>query len=105
MKQTLELLQSFAVMVLIFTGLTGIAYHLFREGGWIEYITGGIWNFTTRSPLMALGVILGAIALGVIRWRSRKLQHDQGKVGTLVFYVMIAAGAYFLGHLAIWGTL
>ena len=105
MNKTLEYLQSFVVIVLMLSGLTGIAYHLFREGGWLETVTGSIWSFTTRSPLMALVVVAGAIALGVMRWRSRKIQHDQGKAATVVFYVIIAAGAYFLGRLAIVGSL
>jgi uncharacterized membrane protein YhaH (DUF805 family) len=104
-NKTLEYLQSFVVIALLLAGLTGIAYHMFRQDGWIESITGGIWGLTMRSPLMALVVVGGAIALGVMRWRSRKIQRDQGKVATVVFYIIIAAGAYFLGRLAIVGSL
>lgn len=105
MNKTLEFLQSFAVIVLMVAGLAGFSYHLFREGGWLESFTGGIWSFTMRSPLMALAVIVGATALVVVRHRNRKIQRDQGKVATVAFFLIIAAGAYFLGHLAIWGTL
>ena len=105
MKETVEYLESFVVLALMFAGLTGIAYHFFREGGWVETMTGSLWNLTMRSPLMALAVASGSIALWFVWQRNRTSQQQQGKAATVLFYVTIAAGTYFLGHLAIQGSL
>jgi hypothetical protein len=104
-KETVEYLESFVVLALTFAGLTGIAYHMFREGGWVETMTGSFWNLSMRSPLMALAVVAGSIALGFLWQRTRMSEQQQGKAATVVFYVAIAAGMYFLGHLAIQGSL
>jgi len=105
MKRPLEYLESFVVFVLVLTGLTGIAYNLLREDGWLESVTRGIWRLTMRSPLMVSAVIAGAVVFGLIWRRRRKFERQQGRAATFVFYIMISAGAYYLGHLAIRGTL
>ena len=105
MKQTLEYLESFVVTALIVVGLAGIAYHLFREGGWIGTFTGSFWSYTLRSPVMASVAIAGAMVLGFIWRQNRKAERQETKAAAMVFYLMIAAGAYFMGHVAIRGTL
>jgi len=105
LKKALEYLESFAVLALILAGLTGFAYHLFREGGWIESVTGSFWSFTMRSPLIVLVTIAGATVIALIWRRDRKTEQAHGKAATMVFYSMVAAGVYFLGRLAIVGTL
>jgi hypothetical protein len=104
-KHALEYLESFAVMALLVVGLTGGAYHLFRDGGWIDAAGGTLWGFVTESPLTALLLFGCAIALTFMWRQSRKFQRQNGKAATAVFYVMLAAGAWFLGRLLLAGTL
>lgn len=105
MKQILEFLESFVVMALVLAGLAGISYHMFRDGGWMESILGNIWNFQAKYPLIALPVLVGAIILGIM-WRNHRLATGHvGKLPTLLLYLLMAAGAYFIGHYAIRGEL
>jgi len=104
-KQTIEYLESFAVMTLIAMGLTGAGYHLFRDGGWVESASGSLWTFITNSPLMALGLILCSAILTWMWRHNRSFQQQNGKTATAAFYVMLASGAYFLGRLILVGTL
>jgi hypothetical protein len=85
-------------------GLTGAAYHLFRDGGWVEAAGGGLWGFITNSPLMALALIVCALILTYLWRHGRSFQRQNTQVATGVFYVMLAAGAYSLGRLIIVGT-
>ena len=104
MKQTFEYLESLAVMALLATGLTGAAYHLFRDGGWMETAGGSLWTFITNSPLMALA-LLGSSVILTHMWRhSQSFQRQNATAATGAFYVMLSAGAYFLGRLLIVGT-
>src|SRR5262245_55963597 len=105
MKQTVEYLESFAVMALIGMGITGASYHLFRDGGWMESTAAGLWEFIVDYPLLAIAAFLSAAAL-TWRWRhSRQFQRQNEKAATAAFYVMIAAGMFFVGRLVIDGTL
>ncbi|MCC7483506.1 MAG: hypothetical protein IT529_00825 [Burkholderiales bacterium] len=104
MKQALEYLESFAVLVLILVGLTGFAYHLFREEGLANTVTCGIWDFIMASPFIAFVVLVCASTLGFVWRRNRRAQREQGKAATVVFYAMIASGVYFLGKLVIFGS-
>jgi hypothetical protein len=88
---------TFVVFVLVVTGLTGIDYNLFREVGWIESVF--------SHPLVLLFVIVGAVILGVMWSRDTKTELRSQVVPNLLFYLMVAAGVYFIGHLAITGTL
>ena len=104
MKQTFEYLESLAVMALMAMGLTGAAYHFFRAGGWVETAGGSLWTFIINSPLMALGLLGCSVVLTYLWRHSQSFQRQNAKSATGVFYVMLAAGAYFLGRLFIVGT-
>ena len=60
MKQFLEYAESFAVIVIVLFGITGISYHLFRDDGWIEAVAGYVWDVSVQYPLIALPVIVAA---------------------------------------------
>jgi uncharacterized membrane protein len=104
-KQALESLESFAVIALLLIGLTGAAYHLLRDGGWLEAAGGSLGTFIMNSPLMALAVIVCAVVLNYLWRQSRRFRQQNGKAATAVFYLMMAAGAFFLGRLMLVGSL
>jgi hypothetical protein len=105
MKQAVMCLESFAVMGLVGTGLTGGAYHLFREGGWLEMAGASLWAFIENSPMMALVAVLSAVVITWLWRRSKQYERQNGTAATGAFYVMLAAGAYFAGHLVMSGGL
>ena len=105
MKQTVECLESFAVMALLGTGLTGAAYHIFRDGGWLEAAGASLWAFVLDAPLMALAALGSAFAITWLWRRSRRYERQNGAAATGVFYIMLAAGAYFVGHIIVAGSL
>ena len=104
MKQTIVYLESFGVMALMAMGLTGAAFHLFRDGGWVESAGDSLWSFIIDSPLMALGLIVCSTLLTCLWRHSRSFQRQNTQVATGVFYVLLASGAYFLGRLIVVGS-
>ena len=96
MKQYLEYLESFAVIVLVLFGIGGFSYHLFRDDGWVESIAGNLWDVSVQYPLIALPVIVAAVFLGK-KWNEARIIH--GRTTTLpdyVIYALMAAGLVFI---------
>ena len=105
MKQAVLYLESFAVMGLLAMGLTGAAYHIFRDGGWLEAVGANLWAFVLDTPLVALAAFGRAMVITWLWRRSRQYERQNGTAATGVFYVMLAAGAYFAGHFVVAGSL
>ena len=105
MKEFLVYLESFVVMALVLTGLAGIAYNLFRDGGWIEKGLGNAWDYTMQYPLILIFVAVGAFILARW-WRQDHATRGHNRLApTIVLYTIMAAGAYFVVHFALYGTL
>ena len=105
MKQAVVYLESFAAMALLATGITGAAYHIFRDGGWLEAAGANLWAFVVDEPFMALAALASAVVITWLWRRSRSYERQNGTAATGAFYVMLAAGAYFVGHFVFAGTL
>ena len=105
MKEALIYLQSLAVMALVLMGLTGISYNLFREGGWIENVLGNVWGYTMQYPLIVIFVIVAAILLGSWWRHDHKTRGHKRLAPTIVLYLIMAAGAFFIGRLILYGKL
>ena len=105
MKQVFEYLQSFVTIGLILSGLGGLSYHLFRDGGWVEKGLGKLWDFGFEYPLMAVPVIIGAFVFGNM-WRNDNLTKGRkSRLPDLIIYSLMAFGAYFIGHYLYTGSL
>ena len=105
MKQAMMCVESFLVMSLVGTGLTGGAYHLFREGGWLERAGSSLWLFIEESPMLALVAVLSAVVITWLWRRNRQYEKQNATAATGAFYALLAAGAYFAGHLVLSGSL
>ena len=102
MKQSV---QAFGVMLLVLTGLGGVIYNLFRDEGWLEMVVSGAFNYAMESPL-ALGFMVCLTVFLIVWWRHDRITRGRhGKGPTYVLYAIMAAGAYFLGKLALMHTL
>ena len=103
MKETLVFLQALGMMVLVFSGLAGIAYNVFRDGGWLEAAVSNV--YAMKYPLLMIFII--ACGIVVIKlWRYDHSTHGHKRKGpTVVLYALMVAGAYYIGHFATYGTL
>lgn len=105
MKQVVEYLESFAMIGLVLAGIGGISYHLFKEEGWIEMALGNILDIHVQYPLIAIPLTIAAILLGKM-WRDNRLARGRhSKIPDLFIYGLMAAGVYFIGYYAIYGSL
>ena len=106
MKLLREFLESFVVVVLVIAGLVGISYHTFKGGGWFEAAFGRFMQFIFERPSVSVPIIL-AVSFALAYWHDKRVA--KGKHGkrlpTFILYVLMAAGAYFIGRYAIVGTL
>ena len=105
MKELFSNVQSFIVMTLVLMGLVGLSYNMFREGGWIEKAVGSAWDYTLRYPLIvAVAAVLGIVLW--LWWRYDRVTRRHKRVApTIVLYAIMAAGAYFVGHVVLFGSL
>ena len=105
MKQAYEYLTSLATIALVVAGLGGLAFHAFRESGWISAALGGLWSFEMDYPLVAVPLTIAAIAV-FFAWRNHHLVHGGvNRVPALLVYCLMAAGAFFIGQFALNGSL
>lgn len=105
MKQVLDYLMSFAVVALVLAGIGGLSYHLFKEEGWIELVLGNVWEAHVQYPMIAIPLTIGAIVLGKL-WRDNRLARGRvSRVPDLFIYLLMASGAYFIGHYVLYGSL
>jgi len=105
MKELYSRLESVVVMLLVLIGLTGLSYNLFRADGWVERALGNAWDYTMRYPLI-VGVVFVAALLLSLWWRHDRVSRGHKRMApTIVLYLIMAAGAYYIGHLILFGTL
>lgn len=105
MKQLWDYLESFVVIALVIAGLAGILYNLLREGGWVGLALSEFWEFQFSNPVFAIPATI-VVILFAIWWRDRRVAKGKiSRIPTFFLYALMAAGAYFIGHYAIQGTL
>ncbi|MGH8703138.1 MAG: hypothetical protein ACREVR_18450 [Burkholderiales bacterium] len=96
MKQFLEYVESFAVIILVLFGITGFSFHLFKDDGWIEAVVGNLWDVSVQYPIIALPVIVAAVVLSKT-WNQARLAHGYvSKLPDFAIYALMAAGAVFI---------
>jgi hypothetical protein len=95
-KQILEWIQSFATIGLIIAGLGGLAYHMFRENGWLGTALGKVWDVNMENPVIAIPVTLGLLFLGKLWYDNNRTKGHTSKLPDVLIYVIMAAGVYFI---------
>lgn len=88
-------------MVLMLIGISGIAFELFRENGWLSKLLGGIINSTTNILLIAV-ILLGLWLLN--RWISSPNKSETKRIGDIPMYAMMAVGTFYLYRLFTYGS-
>lgn len=102
----LAFLESFVMVVLVLAGLVGIFHSLLRAGGWLD----SVWNYL--APIfftnVTASIIIGGIAIVAIAWwHDRHIYKGKynKRLPTIVLYVLMASGVYYIARYAILGTL
>ena len=58
MRALFNLLGTLLVGGLILLGIGGVAYHLFRENGWLSQGLGALWEAHYEAPFMTLTLLI-----------------------------------------------
>ena len=102
MKQILVVLEAMVTLVLVVVAIAGVAYHSFREEGWVSQGFGKISAAYINHPLIALAVTIAAF-FAFRAWRNRKIRGERTKFFDYVVYALMAVGIYFVGHYTLTG--
>ena len=96
MKQIFEYIQSFLTIGLLLAGLGGVAYHLFKENGWLGRILGKIWDVQMENPVIAIPLTLAVLFIGKMWYDHNRAKGYTSKLPDVLIYVIMAAGVYFI---------
>lgn len=96
MKWTLGDVWGILAFGLMLTGITGLSWEVFREGGWGERVLGATWQATIHKPMVMLPVVIGAVALLALFMRGRLTVGKGNPFSDAFVYVLMALGVYFI---------
>ena len=96
MKQVFEYIQSFVTIGLLLAGLGGVAWHLFKEDGWLGKILGKIWDVQMQNPVVAIPLTLAVLFIGKLWYDHNRAKGYTSKLPDVLIYVIMAAGVYFI---------
>ena len=99
MKQVFEYVQSFVTIALMLAGIGGLAYHMFKEGGWLVTILGKIWDVQMANPVVAIPVTLAILFIGKLWYDHTRAKGYASKLPDILIYVIMAAGVYLIYEL------
>ena len=105
MKQVFEYVTSFVTIVLVLAGIGGVAYNLFRDGGWLGLALGKVWEINLRYPVVAIPVTLAIVILGKLWYDHNRAKGRTSKLPDVVIYVIMAGGLYFLWRMITTGSM
>lgn len=97
MSPLFTLLGSLLVGGLVLLGIGGVAYHLFREDGWLSQGMGALWEAHYQAPVLTVILVIAAFFV------FKALHSAQGgkresKTPDFVLFAFIAVGIFFLGR-------
>lgn len=99
MKSIFTLLGMVLVGALILLGIGGIAYHLFRDDGWISSGLGALWEAQYQAPVMTIVLVIAGIYVFRTLYKSQIGGKRESKIPDFVLFAFIATGIFFLGRL------
>ena len=96
MKQILDYINSFVTIGLVLAGIGGVAYNLFREGGWLGSLFNKFLDVQLENPVIAIPVTIGAVVIGKM-WRDHQIAKGHtSRLPDVFVYVIMAAGVFYL---------
>ncbi len=98
MRALFTLLGSLLVGALIMLGIGGVAYHLFREDGWMSRGLGALWDAQYEAPVMTLVLIIAALFVIKALHSAQIGGQRSSKLPDLILFTFIAIGIFFFGR-------
>ncbi len=98
------MLESLVALILVVIAIVGIAYHGFRDGGWVSQGFGKISDAYVNYPLMALAATVAGF-FAYRSWRGRTEHGTSRQSFDYVIYTLMAVGIYFIGRYVLQGEL
>lgn len=98
MKALLTLLGSLLVGGLVLLGIGGVAYHLFRENGWLSQGLGALWEAHYEAPFMTLTLLIGGFLVFKALHSAQIGGKRESKIPDFVLFAFIATGIFFFGR-------
>jgi hypothetical protein len=92
-----------ASFCLTLTGVTGLAYKIFRPEGWLVQAFGHIWDLHLHYSLMAFPVLIAAIVLG-IKLFTGFFDARISTFGNWLTGAFMALGLFFIVRLIFYGS-
>jgi hypothetical protein len=105
MKALFSTLGAFLVGGLILLGIGGIAFHLFRDDGWLSQGLGALWRAQYQAPVMTIILIIAAIFVFKALYKAQIGGKRDSKIPDFVLFAFIATGIFFLGRLITTGQI
>ncbi len=105
MSPLISLLGAVLVGALILLGIGGIAYHLFRDDGWLSQGLGALWEAHYQTPVLTIILIVAAIFVVRILHSAQIGGKRESKIPDFILFAFIAIGIFFLGRLLTTGQL
>lgn len=96
MKQIVEYVQSFVTIALLFAGIGGLAYHMFKENGWLRTILGKVWDIQMENPVIAIPLTIAVLFIGKLWYDHHRAKGYTTRLPDILIYMIMAAGAYFI---------
>jgi hypothetical protein len=83
---------------LILLGIGGVAYHLFRDGGWMSQGLGALWEAHYQAPIMTVVLIVAAIFVIKALYSKQIGGNRDSKLPDFILFTFIAVGIFFFGR-------
>lgn len=103
MPPILTFLGSLLVGCLIMLGIGGVAYHLFRDDGWLAQGLGALWEAHYQAPVMTIILILSGLVVIKSLHSAQIGGKKESRIPDMVLFAFIATGIFFLGRLVTTG--
>ena len=98
MRALFNLLGTLLVGGLILLGIGGVAYHLFREYGWLSQGLGALWEAHYEAPFMTLTLLIAGFLVFKALHTAQVGNTRESKIPDFVMFTFIAIGIFFFGR-------
>jgi len=98
MRSLFNLLGTLLIGGLILMGIGGVAYHLFRENGWLSQGLGALRESQYEAPFMTLTLLIAGFLIFKALHSAQIGNNSKSRIPDFVMFAFIAIGIFFLGR-------
>lgn len=98
MRAIFTLLGSLLVGGLVLLGIGGVAYHLFRDEGWLSQGLGALWEAHYQAPVLTIILVIAAFFVFRTLHSAQIGGKRDSKIPDFVLFAFIAVGIFFFGR-------